>query len=176
MLIQFREKIKKLMQMNPSEVRENLAEKQKDIAKGVADGDPKVWHRILMAILMMFVGIILAFTVCVQFLLDMQEERFEKGIPIVQAKANEKLPAGTYRIYGIVHAGDSLDQVQNLTWLVSSYHGGALVAVQAPAGTELPTDVTDPSQFTLTVHPDFTWQFNQVTKKPVAPQSPNATK
>ena len=176
MLIQFREKIKKLMQMKPSEVRDNLAEKQKDIAKGVAAGDPKVWHRILMGILMMFVGIILVGTVCIQFLLDMQEERFEQGVPIVQVKANEKLPAGTYRIYGIVHTGESLDQVQNLTWLVSSYHGGALVAVQAPAGTELPTDIADPSQFTLVVQQDLTWKFNQLAKKASAPESSNATK
>lgn len=176
MLIKIHEKIKKLMQMNPKEIRDNLAEKQKDIAKGVAEGDPVVWHRILMAILLMFVGIILTGTVCMQFLLDMQQERYTQGLPVVQAKVNEKLPPGTYRIYGIVHTGESLDQVQNLTWLVSAYHGGALVAVQAPAGTPLPTDLADPSRFTIVVQQDHAWKFNELTQKAPAAETPNAIK
>ena len=159
MLIKIQEKFKKLMQMKPDDIKDKVAKEQEEIAKGVASGDPKIWHRVLMGIMILFVGIFLVGSVFFEFLLDMQAARFQNGIPVVQAKANQKLPKGEYHLYGIVHSGDSVEELQNLTFLVASSEGGVLVAVKAPAGTQLPEDFSIPTNYQIDVDEDGIWKL-----------------
>jgi len=164
MLIKIQEKFKKLMQMKPDDIKDKVAKEQEEIAKGVASGDPKIWHRVLMGIMILFVGIFLVGSVFFNFLLDMQAARLQEGIPIVHSKANQKLPEGEYHLYGIVHNGDSMEELQNLYFLVSSAEGGAVVAVKAPAGTQLPEDFSVPTDYKIEVEEDGAWKIRMTAE------------
>ena len=160
MLQKIQEKFQKLMKMNRKDIKSAMAQKQENIAKGVANGDPDVWHHILMGIMLLFVGLFLIGTIFVEFLLDMQATRLQEGIPIVRSKVNSKLPPGDYHLFGLVHSGDSRETIQNLVWLVSSSEGGVLVAVKAPAGTQLPADFSIPTDFKITVDENGGWKLS----------------
>lgn len=162
MLIDIEKKFKKLMQMKPSDVRGHVEQAQKELVKGAAEGDPRIWHRILMAIMLAFVGICLIGSIFVEFLLDMQAERLQNGMPIVHSEINTKLPPGNYRVYGLLRDGESTDEIQNLFWMVTSEQGGALVGVKAPAGTIVPKDFAIPSGYHIKVNDNGAWEFQPI--------------
>lgn len=122
---------------------------------GINRGEGKVWHRVLMAVVLTFVAIFLVASVFAQYLLDQQEEHFKKNPPIYNAEQHTLTP-GTYRIFSLSLIDP--DHPDENYAVVSDVKGGILIAIPFPKDTKLPENF-DVSSYNIVVQDDGTWTF-----------------
>lgn len=127
-------------------------------AQGLAAGDRVLWHRIIMSVVIGFVGICVIFSVFASFLIDQQRELTYQE-PVVKIHANAALPEGNYTIYK-----GMIDIQGYMRCLVSDVNGGVVVAVKVPKGADMPDDTFEylninPATYNLSVDKDGVWHF-----------------
>lgn len=122
------------------------------------NADPVMWHRIIMCVMIAFIGVAIIGGVVIDFVLDRQVQEI-RHTPVVGMTENAVLPAGSYHIYRVY-----LDGVGRNWYLVSSTEGGVVVSASAPDGTDEPKDILamiryDPASYTLIVNQADQWMF-----------------
>lgn len=123
--------------------------------EALAKGNNVAWHRIIMAAVIGFIGILACAMFFAQYLLDRQQEELSKPYRFLQISDDEasKLPSGDYMICGAFRTGmESPDMI----WLLCRKNGGIIVAAKMPEGTEKP--VRPP--VSLTIDNDGAWKFS----------------
>lgn len=154
-----------------------LSETYEDVTGGLKAGNPAMWHRIIMCILIGFAGMALIGGVVFDFVLDRQTEEL-RHMPVIGISENAVLPQDQYFIYQVY-----FDDTNHTHYLVSSTSGGVVVSVAAPEGTEEPEDVMsmihyDPAAYLLEVDQRGRWSFlstsvrENILKKIQAPVAP----
>lgn len=139
-------------------IKEKVHESSLAVQYGLERGDGKMWHRVLMACIIAFVGVFVIFGVFLDFMLEDQRER-AATVPIVNAKENAVLPAGEYMIHRVM-----LDANDVPHYIVSAFSGGVIVSVVPSHGVELPDEaipclMADASTFTIRVDENGKWQI-----------------
>jgi len=140
------------------EKKGNVTEAQKAVVAGLKRADPAMWHRIIMCVLIGFVGIALIGGVVMDFVLERQTQEL-RHMPVVGIAENAVLPQDQYFIYQVY-----FDDTNHTHYLVSSTSGGVVVSVAAPEGTEEPEDMMqmihyDPAGYLLEVDQRGRWSF-----------------
>lgn len=159
------------------EKKGNVTEAQKAVVAGLKRADPAMWHRIIMCVLIGFVGIALIGGVVMDFVLERQTQEL-RHMPVVGIAENAVLPQDQYFIYQVY-----FDDTNHTHYLVSSTSGGVVVSVAAPEGTEEPEDMMqmihyDPAAYLLEVDQRGRWSFlstsvrENILKKIQAPVAP----
>ena len=159
------------------EKKGNVTEAQKAVVAGLKRADPAMWHRIIMCVLIGFVGIALIGGIVMDFVLERQTQEL-RHMPVVGIAENAVLPQDQYFIYQVY-----FDDTNHTHYLVSSTSGGVVVSVAAPEGTEEPEDMMqmihyDPAAYLLEVDQRGRWSFlstsvrENILKKIQAPVAP----
>lgn len=154
-----------------------LSETYEAVTGGLKAGNPAMWHRIIMCILVGFAGMALIGGVVFDFVLDRQTEEL-RHMPVIGVAENAVLPSDKYFIYQVY-----FDDTEHMHYLVSSTSGGVVVSVVPPEGTQEPEDVMsmihyDPAAYLLDVDQNGRWAFistsvrDNILKKTQAPVVP----
>lgn len=141
-----------------SEEKKSASGRRVAVVAGLKNADPVMWHRIIMCVMIAFVGMAIIGGVVIDFVLDRQVQEI-RHTPVVGMAENAVLPAGSYHIYRVY-----LDGVGRNWYLVSGTEGGVVVSATAPDGTDEPKDILamiryDPASYTLTVNQAGQWMF-----------------
>lgn len=139
-------------------MNDKLKDKTLTTAQELAAGNRILWHRIIMSIVIGFVGICIIFSIFASFLIDYQREQTYQE-PIVKIHNNGLLPEGNYTIYQRI-----TDIKGYIRLLVSDVAGGVVVAVKVPAEADMPADTYEfininPATYNLSVDKDGIWHF-----------------
>lgn len=151
------EKKEETTEKKPS-IKEKAIETTHSMQKGLATADGRMWHRVLMACVIAFVGVFVIFGIFLDFMLQDQRERAAE-LPVVAVKENAMLPKGQYAIYQVMVDAKNIPH-----YLVSENYGGVVVSVIPPKNSEIPDDVlscllVDSSAYTIQVTDDGIWHF-----------------
>ena len=144
--------------LDKKSIRDHLEQKSDELKKGAREGDPFIWHRIIMGCILALVGVFLIGAILLNFVLERQAYEV-RHMPVVDATENAVLPEGDYNIYSIYFDEDKVNH-----YLVSLKEGGVVVAVKAPENTIVPKDILrmvkyDPATYTLHVTMNGSWHF-----------------
>lgn len=139
-------------------IKEKTIEATHSMQKGLATADGRMWHRVLMACVIAFIGVFVIFGIFLDFMLQDQRERAAE-LPVVAVKENAMLPEGQYAIYQVMVDAKNIPH-----YLVSENYGGVVVSVIPPKGSEIPDDVLsclliDSSAYTISVSKEGVWSF-----------------
>ena len=135
----------------------------KNIRRHLEEGDPVMWHRIIMSITVAIIGLLILGGIILEFINDRQVDRLLSQPLVNYSSSPNSLPEGEYAIYQVY-----LDTAYKKHYLVSSMHGGAVVSVAAPEGTKEPEDILavehyDAAAYLISVDADKNWKFVPTT-------------
>ncbi|MBR3721360.1 MAG: hypothetical protein IKN12_01210 [Selenomonadaceae bacterium] len=133
-----------------------------DTKNKVINRDPVTWHRLLMAIIISYVGIFVIAAFCFDALISDYEIKHTENLYVGSKDGALKLPAGEYRILGMnptkpspekvtLHEGDSV--------VVAGKNGGVTIITTAPKDMEVPKEFYDPACYNIKVSNDNEWEF-----------------
>ena len=125
-------------------------------------GNPLMWHRIIMCVCIAFVGIAVIGGIVLDFVLAKQTAAI-RHMPVIGIAENAVLPEGEYYIYQAY-----FDTENRSHYLVSQKQGGVVVSVLPPEGTYEPADILrlvryDPATYEITVEKDGKWMFQETS-------------
>ncbi len=129
-----------------------------NVESELKQGNPLMWHRIIMCVCIGFIGIAVMGGIILDFIMDKQNEAIRR-LPVVGVAENAVLPEGEYCIYRAF-----FDESNRTHYHVSLEEGGIVVSVLPPKGTAEPADIHqilryDPAAYKISVDAAGNWTF-----------------
>lgn len=150
----FRSKRKETDDRKNSSFREKMEEERRKMNEELAKGNNVAWHRIIMAVVIGFVGILLCAVIFAKYLMEKQQEELMKPYRFLQLSEDElaHLPSGEYMVCGAFRTSS---EDPDMIWLLCRKRGGIIVAARMPEGTQKPMR----PPVSLTVSENGSWEF-----------------
>ena len=141
-------------------IREKLVLKRRmnETKERAMQRDPVTWHRILMAMVISYVGILVLVAVGFDYVMEARMDAYDRSL--LRGDNLSCLPHGEYQVFMLFpsKANEPILRTGDII-VVAGKEGGSLLSVKVSKEVELPKDFYDQSCYTLSVSGDDHWEF-----------------